>query len=327
MSSFPIPPKLRPLVAYLDTLTARASIERLQELLATSNATAEDVRDFIRFEPGHYQRNLVALGPWYEVLVICWHSGQRSPIHNHAQSTCGLKVLQGTCTETYFAHSPCGQVVALSSQAALPIRYTLDGSEPDAASPLYREPLRLPLPSVLHAATVFDGRRVGAAREHDVTRAARLARTGGALKQCSGALVLRLEDDAPVDGARAFFDVDLFDPCWIWPRAPLDGVRAIAVTVGQVPNNFQLANDAAKIVPRPRPQTPGGELRVTLDSCSGATLATLPLARALSNPGLTTLEARIAPPSGAHDLCFVFSGRGSDPLWAIDSVRLAAPAH
>ena len=225
------------------------------------------------------------------------------------------------------AAGPAFTVVALSSQAALPIRYTLDGSEPDAASPLYREPLRLPLPSVLHAATVFDGRRVGAAREHDVTRAARLARTGGALKQCSGALVLRLEDDAPVDGARAFFDVDLFDPCWIWPRAPLDGVRAIAVTVGQVPYNFQLANDAAKIVPRPRPQTPGGELRVTLDSCSGATLATLPLAPALSNPALTTLEARIAPPSGAHDLCFVFSGRGSDPLWAIDSVRLAAPAH
>lgn len=115
MSLLPVPPKLRPLVAYLDSLTARASIERLQELLAASNATADDVREFIRFEPGYYQRNLVALGPWYEVLVICWRSGQRSPIHNHAQSTCGLKVLQGVCTETYFAHSACGQVVAVSS--------------------------------------------------------------------------------------------------------------------------------------------------------------------------------------------------------------------
>lgn len=115
MSSLPIPPKLRPLVAYLDTLTARASIDRLQELLAASEATLNDLRQFVRFEPGHYQRNLVALGPWYEVLVICWRSGQRSPIHNHAQSTCGLKVLSGTCSETVFAHSPCGQVVALST--------------------------------------------------------------------------------------------------------------------------------------------------------------------------------------------------------------------
>lgn len=116
MSSLPIPPKLRPLVAYLDALTSRASIERLEELLAASEATLEDVRDFVRFEPGQYQRNLVALGPWYEVLVICWRSGQRSPIHNHAQSTCGLKVLSGTCSETLFAHSPCGQVVALSTR-------------------------------------------------------------------------------------------------------------------------------------------------------------------------------------------------------------------
>lgn len=115
MSSLPVPAKLRPLVDYLDTLRARAPSDRLKELLAASHATLEDVRDFVRFEPGHYQRNLVAMGPWFEVLVICWRSGQRSPIHNHAQSTCGLKVLAGVCTETYFAHSACGQVVALSS--------------------------------------------------------------------------------------------------------------------------------------------------------------------------------------------------------------------
>ena len=115
MSSHPVPPKLQPLVNYLDSLQHRASLERLQELLTASNATLDDVRDFVRYESTTYQRNLVAIGPWYEVLVICWRSGQRSPIHNHAQSTCGLKVLSGVCSETLFAHSPCGQVVALST--------------------------------------------------------------------------------------------------------------------------------------------------------------------------------------------------------------------
>ena len=115
MSSHAIPAKLAPLINYLNGLDARASIARLQELLTASDATLDDVRDFVRFEPGHYQRNLVCQGPWYELLVICWRSGQRSPIHNHARSTCGLKVLSGICTETYFAPSPCGQVVALSS--------------------------------------------------------------------------------------------------------------------------------------------------------------------------------------------------------------------
>jgi cysteine dioxygenase len=111
-----LPAKLRPLAQYLDTLTARASIDRLRELLTESNATIEDVREFVHFETGHYQRNLVCQNGWYELLIICWRSGQRSPIHNHARSTCGLKVLSGVCTETVFDHAPCGGVVALYSR-------------------------------------------------------------------------------------------------------------------------------------------------------------------------------------------------------------------
>ena len=114
--SAPTPPqKLAPLIHYLDRLTGRASIERLRELLTQTNITLDDLREFAQFDNAHYRRNLVAIGEWYEILVICWQSGQRSPIHNHAKSTCGLKVLDGICTETVFDHSPCGQVVALHS--------------------------------------------------------------------------------------------------------------------------------------------------------------------------------------------------------------------
>lgn len=115
MNPHPIPAKLRPLAAYLETLANRASVARLRELLAASGATLDDVRDFVRFDADQYQRNLVAAGPWFEILVICWRSGQRSPVHDHARSTCGLKVLSGTCSETLFAHAPCGQVVAVST--------------------------------------------------------------------------------------------------------------------------------------------------------------------------------------------------------------------
>ncbi|HJT96879.1 MAG TPA: family 20 glycosylhydrolase [Rhodanobacteraceae bacterium] len=149
-----------------------------------------------------------------------------------------------------------------------------------------------------------------------------LVRSGHALSQCSGKLVLRLEDDAPHDGARAVFDVDLFDPCWLWKSAPLDGIAGIEVTVGQIPYNFQLAGDAANIVPRPAPSSPNGELLVRQDSCAGATIARLPLDPALANAALTTLSAPLPATAGAHDLCFVFAYRGVDPLWAIDRVRL-----
>jgi cysteine dioxygenase len=109
------PRKLAPLIEYLDGLSSRASIERLRTALQGTPITVEDLGPFVVFDDGHYRRNLVAIGPWYEILVICWQSGQRSPIHNHAKSTCGLKVLAGVCTETVFERSPCGQVVARHS--------------------------------------------------------------------------------------------------------------------------------------------------------------------------------------------------------------------
>lgn len=110
-----IPQALRPLAHYLDGLTERASISRLRELLTESNATLDDVAAHAQFSTMGYTRNLVCEGPWYHLLVLCWRSGHRSPIHNHAASTCGLKVLTGTATETVFEHTPCGQVKAVAS--------------------------------------------------------------------------------------------------------------------------------------------------------------------------------------------------------------------
>jgi cysteine dioxygenase len=57
----------------------------------------------------------VAEGPWYTLLVLCWRSGQRSPIHDHAQSVCAFKVLEGVCSETVFAFSATGQVYPLGT--------------------------------------------------------------------------------------------------------------------------------------------------------------------------------------------------------------------
>ena len=145
------------------------------------------------------------------------------------------------------------------------------------------------------------------------------------LKLCTERLPLYLEDDAPVEGPRARFLVDVMNPCWIYEKADLDGVAKIAVAVGQVPFNFQLGQDVNKIVLHP-PQTPEGELEVHLDSCDGARIATLPLKPAVANDAVTELSAPIALLAGRHDLCFLFTQKKLDPLWVIDWVDLV-PAH
>lgn len=107
--------KLQTLVDYLDGLTERASIESLDSHLRALDIDVSDLAEFARFSNTQYQRNLVSEGSWYHLLVICWKSGQRSPIHNHAESTCGFRVLQGKATETTFEMTPCTMVKAMSS--------------------------------------------------------------------------------------------------------------------------------------------------------------------------------------------------------------------
>ncbi len=107
--------KLTKLLHYLDHLTERAPIETLEDRLHSLNLAVEDVAEYAQFNDAHYRRNLVRGTHWYHLLVICWRSGQRSPIHNHAESTCGLKVLRGVATETKFVTTPSTLLKAVSS--------------------------------------------------------------------------------------------------------------------------------------------------------------------------------------------------------------------
>jgi len=143
------------------------------------------------------------------------------------------------------------------------------------------------------------------------------------LATCAGKLVLNLEDDAPLAGRRAVFLIDIENPCWMLPARDMTSARGLTAAVGQVPFNFQIGHDIEAIRLRP-PSTPAGELEVRLDGCEGAPIAVLPLAPAAGNDAVTVLPAAELPPlKGTHALCFTFTQRTLDPLWAIDWVQLA----
>ena len=167
---------------------------------------------------------------------------------------------------------------------------------------------------------------VGFARAPDLVAPKPGHRTSYELESCSRNILLSLEDDAPVQGERAVFLVDIMNPCWIYRGAELSDVGAIAASVGQVPFNFQIGDDVKKI-PLRKPQTAAGELEVRIDGCEGEKIATLPLAPAAKNYAVTELPpATIARRTGAHDLCFMFTQATVDPLWVLDAVQLVGLA-
>jgi hexosaminidase len=147
------------------------------------------------------------------------------------------------------------------------------------------------------------------------------------LELCSDKLVLNLEDDAPVTGPRARFLVDIMNPCWTWRGVDLSRGATLIADVGQFPFNFQIGKDREAIRLRP-PATPSGELEVRIDTCDGSIAASMPLAPALDRDAVTRLPPVTLPSlPGLHTLCFTFTGRDLDPMWALDrvEVRTASP--
>lgn len=93
-------------------------LAELKHALARVTLDRADVERFVQFSDSRYQRIAIHRGPAYEALLLCWRSGQRSLIHDHAGSACVVRVLEGAATETTFGRSPCGRLVPMRSSRA-----------------------------------------------------------------------------------------------------------------------------------------------------------------------------------------------------------------
>lgn len=64
--------------------------------------TSGDWRRYALFSAERYARNLVRRTELYELLVLCWHPGQVTPVHDHQSQRCWMAVLAGEVRETQF---------------------------------------------------------------------------------------------------------------------------------------------------------------------------------------------------------------------------------
>ena len=90
------------LIGWLKGAKERIDLDDLKNRLDDDRLSAESLADYIHFSDERYSRNLLAHGPQFYALVLCWKPGQASPIHDHKGASCGVRVIQGTATETSF---------------------------------------------------------------------------------------------------------------------------------------------------------------------------------------------------------------------------------
>jgi hexosaminidase len=219
--------------------------------------------------------------------------------------------------------SGAGRVTLANQTAFGTIRFTLDGSEPGPQSPLYEAPLALELGATIKATAFSGGLPLAAARAYDFNPETLLERSSNQLRVCAGdnlRLRLPLTPDSPA--IAPVYDVDLFKSCFVYANAPLKNVTALQVDIARLSRNFGLANHENQVKSYAA-TTPFGELVIFQDRCEAETeLARAPLPDPAGSDNRQSVAVPIAPGTGDHDLCFIFTAPVTGPLYAIGAVKL-----
>ena len=94
--------ELNDLINWLDSLNGRPSLSVVEEKLLDLNLNNDDLSEFVDYADNGYQRNIVKKSDNYELVLICWKAGQRTPIHDHRGSDCAFLIIEGCSTETIY---------------------------------------------------------------------------------------------------------------------------------------------------------------------------------------------------------------------------------
>src|SRR5262245_54357416 len=107
---------LNDLLDELDQWSAPGSLEVMRQTLSDLDVAWEDIAPYVQFSERNYRRNLVKQTAAYQLLVLCWRNGQRSPIHDHRGSRCAVRVVKGTMTESLFTFAANGHIKPTQSR-------------------------------------------------------------------------------------------------------------------------------------------------------------------------------------------------------------------
>ena len=57
----------------------------------------------VQFHDRAYQKILLEETKEYEIIMICWKAGQSTPIHDHPEGGCWMRIVSGELEETEYA--------------------------------------------------------------------------------------------------------------------------------------------------------------------------------------------------------------------------------
>lgn len=84
----------------------------LRRFILNLKPESSEIEPHIHFTDERYARNLLYKCDDFECLVLCWRPGQRSPIHDHANSICTVYTLDGVLSADNYKKTAGGHIRA-----------------------------------------------------------------------------------------------------------------------------------------------------------------------------------------------------------------------
>jgi cysteine dioxygenase len=105
------------IVQYIRKLDVPLKREEIEQLLSRLIVTAGDYQKYLSYEQTYGRVSVVkSKTEAAELLVMTWRKNQESPIHDHFESACGIRVLEGTMTEIMYEIVRKDRVLKLSAK-------------------------------------------------------------------------------------------------------------------------------------------------------------------------------------------------------------------
>lgn len=105
LDNVPVPKDLKELVSIIRKVFSNdiVNVDYVKTLLENYKSNPKDWRHYAKYDPHKYTRNLVDDGNGkYNILLLCWAESQGSSIHDHSNSHCFMKCLDGEFVETKY---------------------------------------------------------------------------------------------------------------------------------------------------------------------------------------------------------------------------------
>ncbi len=88
---------IQEMVRQLDVLAGkRFPIDEVRTALEQMSCALSDLEPYVFYSIEYYTRNLIYHSPLYELVLLCWMPGQKTPIHGHEGEKCWMRVIDGS---------------------------------------------------------------------------------------------------------------------------------------------------------------------------------------------------------------------------------------